>query len=96
MNFFKKLFTSAPSNPGKFYEFDVKCKRCGEIIHGQVNVNNEPSLEFDEQGKAYFFCRKVLIGQNLCFQQIEATFKFNEQRGLLERQITGGEFADSD
>jgi len=94
MNFFKKLFTSPPSTSGKFYTFDVKCKRCGEIIHGQVNVNNEPSLEFDDNGKPFYICRKVLIGDKLCFQRIEVVFKFNEQRGLLERQITGGEFVE--
>jgi hypothetical protein len=94
MNFFKKIFTPPPSNPGKFYQFDVKCKRCGEIIHGQVNVNNEPSLEINEQGKSYYVCRKVLIGEKLCFQQIETIFKFNDQRGLISREITGGEFVE--
>ncbi len=94
MNFFKKLFSPPPSNPGTFYNFSVKCKRCGEIIHGQVNVNNEPSVDYDDQGKPYYVCRKVLIGDKLCFQQIEVIFKFNEQRGLLDRQINGGEFAE--
>jgi len=94
MNFFKKLFTAPPSNPGKFYTFAVKCKRCGEIIHGQVNVNNEPSQENDEKGRPYFVCRKVLVGNQLCFEKIEVVFKFNEMRGLLDRQITGGEFVD--
>jgi hypothetical protein len=94
MNFFKKLFTQPPSNSGTFHMFTVKCKRCGEIIQGQVNVNNEPSLEFDAKGKPYYICRKVLIGEKLCFQQIEVVFKFNEQRGLLDRQITGGEFVE--
>jgi hypothetical protein len=94
MNFFKKLFTPRPSNPGKFHVFAVKCKRCGEIIHGQVNVNNEPSLEYDEKDQPYYTCRKVLVGNQLCFQQIEVIFKFNENRGLLDRQITGGEFVE--
>ena len=94
MNFFQKLFTPRPSNSGTFYTFAVKCKRCGEIIHGQVNVNNEPSREYDENDKAYFICRKVLMGSQLCFQKIEVIFKFNEQRGLLDRQITGGEFVE--
>ena len=94
MNFFKKLLTPRPSTPGKFHTFTVKCKRCGDTIHGQVNVNNEPSLEYDEEGKSYFICRKVLMGNQLCFQQIEVIFKFNEARGLLDRQITGGEFVD--
>lgn len=94
MNFFKKLLTPPPSNPGKFYGFAVKCKRCGEVIHGQVNVNNEPSAEYDDKGKPYFVCRKVLVGNRQCFQRIEVIFKFNELRGLLDRQITGGEFVD--
>ena len=94
MNFFKSLFSPRPSNSGTFHAFSVKCKRCGEIIHGQVNVNNDPSIEYDENGKPYFMCRKVLVGNQMCFQQIEVVFKFNELRGLLDRQITGGEFVD--
>jgi DNA-directed RNA polymerase subunit N (RpoN/RPB10) len=94
MNFLKKLLTKPPSNPGKFHVFAVKCKRCGEIIHGQVNVNNEPSREYDDHGKPYYTCRKVMVGNQLCFQQIEVVFLFNELRGLIDRQITGGEFAD--
>ena len=94
MNFFKNLITPRPSNPGKFYQFAVKCRRCGEIIHGQVNVNNDPSVEYDDKGKPYFVCRKVLVGDNKCFQQIEVNIKFNELRGVLDRQITGGEFVD--
>jgi hypothetical protein len=94
MNFLKKLLTPPPSNQGKFYSFAVKCKRCGEIIHGQVNVNNEPSAEYDDNGKPYFVCRKVLMGNGQCFQRIEVNFKFNELRGLLDRQISGGEFID--
>ena len=95
MNFFKKMLTRPPSNPGKFHIFAVKCKRCGEIIHGQVNVNNEPSAEYDENDKPYFVCRKVLVGNQLCFQRIEVIFKFNESRGLLDREITGGEFVEA-
>ncbi len=93
MSFFKKLFSS-PASYGRFYEFSVKCKRCGEIINGQVNLANDPSLEIDEDGKAYFTCRKVVQGDKLCFQQIEVIFKFNEDRGVLDRQITGGEFVE--
>ncbi|MGB8213086.1 MAG: hypothetical protein WCE68_05955 [Anaerolineales bacterium] len=92
MNFFQKLIPPQALNRGKFHVFAVKCSRCGEIIHGQVNVNNDPSLEYDENGKSYYTCRKVLVGSGLCFQKIEVRFKFNEARGLLDRQITGGEF----
>ncbi|MFH1524039.1 MAG: hypothetical protein ABIF04_03665 [Chloroflexota bacterium] len=94
MSFLKQLFSPFPSNYGRFYNFSVKCKRCSETIEGQVNLGNDPSLEFDEQGKPYYVCRKVLVGNKLCFQKIEVIFKFNEQHGVLEKQITGGEFVE--
>ena len=94
MNFFQKFLKPQPSNRGTFHIFAVKCSRCGEIIHGQVNINNDPSLEIDESGKAYYICRKVLVGNQMCFQRIEVLFKFNELRGLFDRQITGGEFVE--
>ena len=94
MNFLQKLLKPQPSNRGVFHIFSVKGSRCGEIIHGQVNVNNDPSLEIDENGKAFYICRKVLVGNQMCFQRIEVLFKFNELRGLLDRQITGGEFVE--
>jgi hypothetical protein len=92
MNFFQKILTAASSNRGTYYSFTVKCSRCEEIIHGQVNVNNDPSLEIDDKGKEYYICRKVLVGNQHCFQRIEVIFKFNEARRLLDRQIIGGEF----
>ncbi len=98
MTFFKKLFgpsaSSASAPKGNFYPFAVKCRRCGEVIQGQVNVFNDPSLEYDENGKPYFTCRKVLMGSGACFQQIEVILKFDEPRRLLDRQITGGEFVE--
>ncbi len=92
MNFFQKIMQGAGSYTGPFHRFAVKCSRCGEIIHGQVNVNNDPSLEIDENGKEYYICRKVLVGDQHCFQRMEVIFKFNEARRLLDRQISGGEF----
>ena len=93
MNFFKNLF-SPPRPTGTFYPFSVECKRCSETIHGQVNVNNEPSLELDEKGMAYFICRKVLIGNGQCFQPIEVVFKFDQGRRVISREINGGEFVE--
>jgi len=93
MSIFKNLF-SHPHPTGTFYPFSVKCKRCGETIQGQVNVNNEPSLELDDNGKPYYKCRKVLIGNGYCFQQIEVVFKFDEGRRVLDRKISGGEFVE--
>ena len=93
MSFLSKHF-SAPKPTGKFHVFAVKCNRCGEIIHGQVNVNNEPSLDIDQAGKEFYTCRKVLIGSAMCFNQMEVVFKFDENRRVIDKQIAGGEFVD--
>jgi len=93
MGFLRTLF-SPPHPTGTFHSFSVSCKRCGETIRGQVNVNNEPSLELDNKGKTTYTCRKVLIGSRHCFQHIEVIFKFDEARHVLDRQINGGEFLE--
>jgi len=95
MSAFKNIFLPTPTTKGTYYKFSVKCKRCGEIIPGQVNVNNDPSVEFNEKGKPFYTCRKVLVGSNLCFQKIEVVLKFNEKRGVIGREITGGDFIEA-
>jgi hypothetical protein len=91
MGFLKKLFGGGPtSSSSDFYTFNVVCDRCGEVIEGKINMNNDLSLH-DEDG---YFVRKVLIGSGRCFQQIEATFKFDAARKLQDRQISGGTFVE--
>lgn len=94
MNFLQKLFGGSSSSPKpekRYYTFAVKCKRCGETIEGRVDLDNDPSVEYEDGGEVYY-ARKVLIGESRCFQRMEATFKFTQARTLIERQITGGEF----
>jgi hypothetical protein len=97
MGFLKKLFGGGPGRARKeYYVFQVKCKRCGEILEGRVDVDNDPSVEYEGGGDNYY-CRKVLMGdgKNLCFQQIEVGLKFNRERKLLERRIeSGGDFVE--
>lgn len=91
MNFLQKLF-GAPRKPEKrYYVFTVKCNRCGETIEGRVDLDNDPSVEYEEGGDVYHV-RKALIGESRCFQRIETTFKFTPERTLIQRDITGGEF----
>lgn len=95
MNFFQKLAQAfAPAPKGRFYNFSVRCKRCGEVIHGQVDIYNDPSLEYDANDQPFYLCRKVLIGSGRCFQPIEVVFKFDESRRVIDRQISGGEFVE--
>ena len=94
MNAINKLF-SPPHRNGSFYIFSVKCLRCGETIPGQVDLRNEPSLVSDDHGKPVYICRKVLIGNQHCFQQIEVVIKFDGDRRLIEQKIVGGSFIES-
>ncbi len=99
MNFLKSLSSllsgSAQSPSGVFYPIVARCNRCGEIVHGQINLNNDLSIEYAENGEPTgYTCRKVLMGSGRCFQQIEVTLTFNANRVLTNKEITGGKFAD--
>lgn len=75
------------------YWVTVRCTRCGEIIRARVNLSNDLSAEYDGNRTTYV-CRKVLLGESRCFQQIEVILKFDLNRKLLDRMISGGEFVD--
>ena len=93
MCFLKNLFNSTPSKPEKRYHtFNVKCNRCGEIIAGRIDLDNNLSL--NDEGNGYIV-RKGLIGGNRCFQQIEVELTFDSKRQLIDQSITGGEFTNS-
>ena len=94
MGFLKKLFSGAPAKAEKrYYTFHVKCNRCGEIIEGRIDLDNDLSL--NDEGDSYLV-RKGLIGsgENHCFQQIEAMIHFSSTREVLEKQIHGGTFVE--
>jgi hypothetical protein len=99
MSFFKRLgniFSGPQRTDDPSYWFTVKCKRCGETIRGRVDMRNDLSQQYGEDGgKTTFFTRKVVMGSgSLCFQQIEVELTFDENRKLVNRQIQGGEFVD--
>ena len=92
MNFLKKLFNPELPKPEKhYYTFQVKCRRCGEVIDGRIDLDNDLSL--NDEGNGYIV-RKGLMGGNRCFQQIEVELNFNSSRQLQEKTITGGTFVE--
>ncbi len=91
MGFLKNLFSNTPAKPEKrYYVFQVKCKRCGELIEGRVDLDNDLSLNDDGNG---YLIRKTLMGGNRCFQQIAVELNFDSSRQLMDKTITGGEFS---
>jgi len=93
MGFLKKLFSGGDTKPEKrYYTFNVKCNRCGEVIEGRVDLDND--LSQDYEGNNVYFGRKVVMGSGYCFQQIEVELTFDSSRQLLDQQVTGGQFVD--
>ena len=94
MGFLKNLFGGASAKPDKrYYVFNVKCNRCGEIIAGRVDLDNELSVEYEDNRNVYF-ARKGLMGSGRCFQQIEVEMKFTADRALIEKEAHGGTFVE--
>ena len=92
MGFLKNLFSGTSAKPEKlYYTFNVKCKRCGETIEGRVDLDNDLSL--NDEGNGYLV-RKILMGSNRCFQQIEVELNFDSSRQITEKTITGGTFVE--
>ena len=94
MGFLKNLFSGQPSKHEKhYYIFNVKCNRCGEIIEGRIDMDNDLSL--NDEGDGYIV-RKGLIGsgENHCFQQIEVEMTFSTARDVVEQNIQGGTFVE--
>ena len=91
----KKIFQK-PADDRNYWVY-VKCNRCGEIVKGRVDLYNHLSIEYGEEKSGNtFFCRKVLIGSNRCYQQITVEMTFADNRKLIDRQITGGKFVSED
>ena len=92
MGFLKKIFGGVTAKPEKrYYTFHVKCTRCGEVIEGRVDLDNDLSLDYEGDSTVYFV-RKGVVGNNRCFQQIEVEMRFTPARTLIEQDVTGGQF----
>jgi hypothetical protein len=93
MDFLRRLF--APPAPSRsVLPIAVQCLRCGETLTTEINLNNEISADYGEEGggPTFFVCRKLLTGTGRCFQQVEVILRFDGNRQVVDKQITGGKF----
>ncbi len=101
MSLIKKIsrFFAGPNQGNKTgsLEITVACSRCGEVIRSRIDLANDLSAEYGEgdQETAYL-CRKVLIGKQGCYAPIEILLRFDAGRKFIDRQITGGRFAEGE
>lgn len=91
MSVLERLFRGFPASQTNFYIFWVCCNRCGEIIQGRINLNNDLSL--DESGS--YYVRKVLMGSERCFERLEVVLQFDAARKLQSKHVNGGTFVEA-
>jgi len=83
---------STQTDPNAYWVY-VQCQRCGEKLRGRVDLRNDLSPNYDSQDSSMtYFCRKVIIGEQRCFQPIEVELTFDRQRKVIDSQISGGKF----
>jgi hypothetical protein len=70
------------------YWIYVRCGRCGEVIKTRIDLHNDLSPR--EEGG--YMVSKTLVGSQRCFERVEATLIFDENRRLIDREITHGDF----
>jgi hypothetical protein len=91
----KILSSPSPKTDRAMYLY-VQCNKCGEKLRARVDIWNELTPEYDGKSDyaASYFCRKVLMGEKLCYQTIELRLKFDKNHKLVEQNITGGKYID--
>jgi hypothetical protein len=100
MNILKKLgkIISSPPSPrtDRSQYLYVQCNKCGEKLRARVDIWNELTQEYDgnSDSAVSYFCRKVLVGEKLCYQPIELRLKFDKNHKLVEQNIIGGKYID--
>jgi hypothetical protein len=94
MNFLRQLGRLFGGGGGgsanRYLTVYVMSRRCREPINGQVDLFNEVSAV--EEGDHAFYTRKVLhtSGERRCFDQVEVSLYFDQNKKLVRHEVTGG------
>ena len=91
-----KILSSPPPRTDRALYLYVHCNKCGEKLRARVDIWNELTPEYDDKSDnaAAYYCRKVLVGEKLCYQPIELRLKFDKNHKLVEKTIIGGKYID--
>ena len=100
MNLLKRLASlfsgGAPSADKRYLTIYVLSRRCNEPISGQVDLLNE--LSKTDDGEYAYYTRKVLhtTGESRCFSQVEIEIFFNQDKKVVDHEVTGGSWLTGD
>jgi hypothetical protein len=97
MGFIDSLKSLISDGKSDNYEKDgywlyVRCDRCGEVIRTRIDLRRDLNPG-DEGG---FIVRKTLVGNRTCFERIEATLIFDDQRRVIDHEIDRGELVTAE
>lgn len=92
MGFFdslKSIFApgGSPKRGDNGYWIYVRCHRCGDGIKTRLDLQH--SLNPDDQGG--YLVRKTLVGNQLCFERVEVTLRFDANHRLVDQEASGGD-----
>ncbi len=91
------LFTPEGTRETYAHWLYVQCERCGEKIRTRLDLRNDLSSHYSETDQdTTYFCRKTLMGNGRCFQQIEVELTFDAHRRLVDQQIQGGKLINEE
>ncbi len=91
----KNFFAPTPRSMGSVAWVSVECSRCGETLRCRVNLYNDPSVQYGAgEGDVTYFLRKVVVGEQKCYQKVEMELTFDKNRRLTEKKVTGGKFLE--
>jgi hypothetical protein len=90
----RKLLSSPPPRTDRAMYLYVQCSKCGEKMRARVDIWNELTPEYDGKSDdaVSYYCRKVLVGEQGCYQPIELRLNFDRNHKLVDKTIVGGKF----
>ena len=91
MNFFKKLFQRTPEQPkDNGIYINVQCGKCKNVMH--VRIDKQYDINSDEEGRVW---RKTLVCDR-CYQKMRTEILFDQQFGMVSKEITSGSYLSDD
>ena len=86
----KGLFSSKPlSSADNLLVLNVKCGHCGETVTLRVNTVTDLQPDWDSGKGGYLLSKEVQDSK--CFKIMKLTARFDQEKNLLEKSVSGGE-----